>query len=87
MESQRESERRGEGPILIDRPKRLEIAVSQTKQTTEAVSNRIKIDPPAGRVHGATDAGRCAEVGRGCERSWRMISSWSPMHVPVRPTV
>jgi hypothetical protein len=33
-------------PFLIDRPKRLEIAVTHTKQTTEAVSNRIKKDPP-----------------------------------------
>jgi hypothetical protein len=45
IEPQREPERRGEGPILIVSPKRLKIAVSQTKQTTEAVSNRIKIDP------------------------------------------
>jgi hypothetical protein len=34
------------GPLktqfLIDSPKRLEIAVSRTKQTTEAVSNRMK---------------------------------------------
>jgi hypothetical protein len=32
-------------PFLIDRPKRLEIAVTPTKQTTEAVSNRIKNNP------------------------------------------
>jgi hypothetical protein len=33
-------------PFLIDRPKRLEIAVTHTKQTTEVVSNRIKNNPP-----------------------------------------
>ena len=51
-ESQIEPERRGEEPILIDIPKRLEIAVSQTKQTTEAVSNRIKKDPSADAIGG-----------------------------------
>jgi hypothetical protein len=31
------------GPILIDRPKRLEIALTHTKQSTEVISNRKKI--------------------------------------------
>jgi hypothetical protein len=46
IEPQREPERRSKEPILIDSPKRLKIAVSLTKQTTEAVSNRMKIDAP-----------------------------------------
>jgi hypothetical protein len=31
-------------PILIDSPKRLETPVTQTKQTTEVISNRMKIE-------------------------------------------
>jgi hypothetical protein len=36
-------------PVLIDRPKRLETAVTRTKQTTEVISNRIKIEGVLGR--------------------------------------
>jgi hypothetical protein len=32
-------------PSLIGTPKRLEIALNQTKQTSEVISNRDKIDP------------------------------------------
>ena len=39
--------------FLIDSPKRLKIAVSLTKQTTEAVSNRIKTRGSADLIRGA----------------------------------
>jgi hypothetical protein len=40
--------------FLIDSPKRLENAATQTKQTTDAISNRMKIDPFAEADHAAS---------------------------------
>jgi hypothetical protein len=40
--------------FLIDRPKRLEMAVTPTKQTTEVVSNRMKSDPLPEADHAAS---------------------------------
>jgi len=65
-ESQIEPERRGEEPILIDIPKRLEIAVSETKQTTEAVSNRIKKDPSADAIGGRNRPPRAPSIACKC---------------------
>ncbi len=51
-------------PFLIDTLKRLEIAVSRTKQTTEAVSNRYKMRGSVDSISGAELAAvELAEAG------------------------
>jgi hypothetical protein len=63
-------------PFLIDRPKRLKTAVTQTKQTPEAISNRMKIrgvpqiqsdGKSEGKSHGHSHVARAIHVIRG---SW-----------------
>jgi hypothetical protein len=91
----REPERSGEKPFLIDRLKSLKIAVSPTKQTTEAVSNRIKIDPSAGRDRrpkspAAAVAKHCVQVlraGVACGRLqvYKMGLGRIPSEAPCPP--
>jgi hypothetical protein len=71
-------------PILIDIPKRLEIAANYTKQITEVISNRIKPDPLAGPfIHVASGATHHPYQGL---RKWKSVPCFSllPPQAPRR---
>jgi hypothetical protein len=70
-------------PILIVRPKRLEIAANCTKQITELISNRIKTDPLAGPFMRVASGTAYARTGGCVNGNQPLVSVCYPRKRPV----